>query len=96
MHQMKVRLARAYDSKAYGIKPESIGTAFANRQLAALHEQEPVDGTTWHDALPVPRKESVFVVMNFDATAQLGKFVFPCRILEHEDMGLMNPIEVIR
>ncbi len=33
--------------------------------------------------------------MNFDAAAQLGRYVYHCHILEHEDDGLMAPLEVI-
>jgi FtsP/CotA-like multicopper oxidase with cupredoxin domain len=36
----------------------------------------------------------VFVVMSFDTGQQLGRFVFHCHILKHEDKGLMAPIEV--
>ena len=36
----------------------------------------------------------MFVIMSFDAAQQLGRFVFHCHILKHEDKGLMAPIEV--
>ena len=32
--------------------------------------------------------------MSYDAKEQLGRFVFHCHILKHEDNGLMAPIEV--
>jgi FtsP/CotA-like multicopper oxidase with cupredoxin domain len=39
----------------------------------------------------------MFIVINFDAEEQLGRYVFHCHILPHEDGGLMAPnIEVIR
>jgi FtsP/CotA-like multicopper oxidase with cupredoxin domain len=49
----------------------------------------------WHDTIPVPRgEEPVFLIMSFDAAQQIGRFVYHCHILKHEDMGLMAPIEV--
>jgi FtsP/CotA-like multicopper oxidase with cupredoxin domain len=48
----------------------------------------------WHDTIPIPPSSKVFVVMSFDAKEQLGRFVFHCHILKHEDRGLMAPIEV--
>jgi hypothetical protein len=48
----------------------------------------------WHDTIPLPPNQSVFVVMSFDAKQQIGRFVFHCHILKHEDVGLMAPIEV--
>jgi FtsP/CotA-like multicopper oxidase with cupredoxin domain len=34
-------------------------------------------------------------MINFDAEEQIGRFVFHCHILEHEDAGLMAPVEVL-
>jgi FtsP/CotA-like multicopper oxidase with cupredoxin domain len=48
----------------------------------------------WHDTIPVPPLSKVFIVMSFDAKQQIGRFVFHCHILKHEDKGLMAPIEV--
>jgi FtsP/CotA-like multicopper oxidase with cupredoxin domain len=48
----------------------------------------------WHDTIPLPPFSEVFIVMSFDAQQQLGRFVFHCHILKHEDKGLMAPIEV--
>jgi FtsP/CotA-like multicopper oxidase with cupredoxin domain len=49
----------------------------------------------WHDTIPVPKTGGpVFIVMSFDASQQVGRFVFHCHILKHEDAGLMAPIEV--
>lgn len=48
----------------------------------------------WHDTIPLPPGAKVFVIMSFDAKEQLGRFVFHCHILKHEDKGLMAPIEV--
>jgi FtsP/CotA-like multicopper oxidase with cupredoxin domain len=50
----------------------------------------------WHDTIPMPPLQRVFIVMSFDASQQIGRYVFHCHILKHEDDGLMAPIEVWR
>jgi FtsP/CotA-like multicopper oxidase with cupredoxin domain len=55
----------------------------------------------WHDTIPVPPRSSnghpgrVFVSIPFKSPQQEGRFVFHCHILEHEDAGMMAPIEVL-
>ncbi len=56
----------------------------------------------WHDTIPVPPRSAdgatpgrVFVSIPFKAPAQIGRFVFHCHILEHEDGGMMAPVEVL-
>lgn len=62
--------------------------------------------TIWHDSLPVPPRifdpvhhqyinGHAYVVIPFVAPVQVGRFVFHCHILEHEDGGMMAPMEVI-
>lgn len=48
----------------------------------------------WHDTMPVPPNKRVYVMMSFADKAQVGRFVYHCHILDHEDNGLMAPIEV--
>ena len=59
----------------------------------------------WHDVLPVPPAQlnadgsvnkpgRVFVTIPFYARQQVGDFVFHCHILEHEDGGMMAPVQV--
>jgi hypothetical protein len=55
---------------------------------------DPGETRRWHDTIPLPPFGKVFVVMSFDARQQIGRFVFHCHILKHEDSGLMAPIEV--
>jgi FtsP/CotA-like multicopper oxidase with cupredoxin domain len=50
--------------------------------------------TKWHDTIPVPIFDPVFLIMSFDDERQVGRYVFHCHILKHEDNGLMAPIEV--
>jgi FtsP/CotA-like multicopper oxidase with cupredoxin domain len=60
----------------------------------------------WHDTLPVPPRKfdpttkqytdgRVFVAIPFMAPEQVGRFVFHCHIMEHEDGGMMAPVEVV-
>lgn len=53
-----------------------------------------VSDREWHDTIPMPPLKSVFLIMSFDAKEQLGRFVYHCHILKHEDNGLMAPFEV--
>jgi FtsP/CotA-like multicopper oxidase with cupredoxin domain len=55
---------------------------------------DPETKLRWHDTIPVPPGPRVFLIMSFDDNRQLGRFVFHCHILKHEDNGLMAPIEV--
>ena len=55
----------------------------------------------WHDTFPVPPRNGnvygrVFLFIPFEAEEQLGRFVFHCHILEHEDNGMMAAMEVTR
>ncbi|MCK1351643.1 multicopper oxidase domain-containing protein [Bradyrhizobium sp. CW7] len=106
IHQMKFRLATGNELNSYFIKPPASartcgqGACPANTPNYDLYDdQQNSDldrGATrrWHDTIPLPPGQSVFVVMSFDTSQQLGRFVFHCHILKHEDKGLMAPIEV--
>ena len=48
----------------------------------------------WQDTIPVPEGSRVYVMMSFADKVQVGRFVYHCHILGHEDNGLMAPIEV--
>ncbi|MBL4803129.1 MAG: multicopper oxidase domain-containing protein [Emcibacter sp.] len=54
----------------------------------------------WHDTMPMPTVDvdgninNVYVMMTFADEAQVGRYVYHCHILKHEDNGLMAPIEV--
>jgi FtsP/CotA-like multicopper oxidase with cupredoxin domain len=63
-------------------------------------DREPTDLDTdkqskWHDTIPIPAFNKVFIIMSFDAPEQIGRYVFHCHILKHEDRGLMAPIEIL-
>lgn len=108
IHQMKFRLATADELTSYFIKPPPRARLCATEQCPAdppsanyyFYDDQSSGGVDpgktrrWHDTIPVPPSETVYLVMSFDADQQLGKFVFHCHILKHEDKGLMAPIEV--
>ena len=94
IHQSKFRIATADDLKRYGINPQGIVN---NTTAKLLNARNADDLYIWHDTIPVESGDDkrVFIIINFEAEEQLGKFVFHCHILEHEDSGLMAPVEVI-
>jgi hypothetical protein len=108
IHQMKFRLATAHElTKNYFIKPpgpphtcdpsacppDTPNYDFYDDQTTG--NVDPGETRRWHDTIPLPPFAKVFVVMSFDASQQIGRFVFHCHILKHEDNGLMAPIEVL-
>jgi FtsP/CotA-like multicopper oxidase with cupredoxin domain len=92
IHQSKFRIATADDLRRYGIDPQGI---VANLTPKLQNAKGTDDLYIWHDTMPVEAQKRVFLVINFDAEEQIGRFVFHCHILEHEDSGLMAPIEVL-
>jgi hypothetical protein len=104
IHQMKFRLATGKElEERYHIKlPEKSHTCAGEescRQPDYKLYEEDLTGTAlsypvWHDTIPVPMGQDVFLIMSFDAKEQIGRFVVHCHILKHEDNGLMAPIEV--
>jgi FtsP/CotA-like multicopper oxidase with cupredoxin domain len=107
IHQMKFRLATRKELEDHHIAPpapshtcEEPADKCGGPDYKFYEEQESnaSDSTeapvVWHDTMPLPPVTTVFVVMSFDAKQQIGRFVFHCHILKHEDRGLMAPIEV--
>jgi hypothetical protein len=102
IHQMKFRLATRkeledkynidVDNSVGSCGPATLYKCFDNLNTAIGDpKSRPIQ---WHDTIPVPPGSRVFIVMSFDAKEQIGRFVFHCHILKHEDKGLMAPIEV--
>ena len=54
----------------------------------------PVNRNVLHDTYPLPPRSRVLVELRFDGP-KLGRFVFHCHILEHEDKGMMATIAVV-
>jgi FtsP/CotA-like multicopper oxidase with cupredoxin domain len=102
IHQMKFRLATLDELFAHHIIPSSRSHTCVPSPPGAecknpdykLYDPSPNPKTIWHDTIPVPNNKLVFLIMSFDAEQQLGRFVYHCHILKHEDKGLMAPIEV--
>jgi FtsP/CotA-like multicopper oxidase with cupredoxin domain len=107
IHQMKFRLATAAELAERSIaEPEAPSTcppapAPCDEPDIKFYDNvgspklaDPGANPVWHDTIPIPAIKSVYVIMSFDAQEQLGRFVFHCHILKHEDKGLMAPIEV--
>jgi FtsP/CotA-like multicopper oxidase with cupredoxin domain len=46
------------------------------------------------DVVPVPERGSVTILMPFTRPQTVGKFVYHCHVLKHEDKGMMANIEV--
>jgi hypothetical protein len=54
----------------------------------------PINRNVLHDTYPLPPRTRVFVMIKFNGP-KLGRFVFHCHILEHEDKGMMATIGVV-
>ena len=104
IHQIKFRLATAQELRDHGITPpEHSSTCIPGKTCDGPNYElyDPSNSpnpkfTKWHDTIPVPKdgNQRVFIIMSFDAKQQIGRFVYHCHILKHEDVGLMAPIEV--
>jgi FtsP/CotA-like multicopper oxidase with cupredoxin domain len=101
IHQGKFRLARAEDR---GMRPSGKPVDDPLGMLTALMAEgagSAMGRDVWHDTLPVPPRNGpnfgrIFIFIPFEAEQQLGRFVFHCHILEHEDHGMMAAVEVVR
>lgn len=99
IHQGRLRLARAGDSGA----PPGLAPALLDPggSLDGLHDRGVGGARAWMDSIPIPARRSpgepgrAFIALPFAAPEQVGRFVFHCHILEHEDKGMMAPIEVL-
>jgi FtsP/CotA-like multicopper oxidase with cupredoxin domain len=107
IHQMKFRLATAdelatrFRIKLNGPPPEPSEICADPPACARpgpvykLYDTRPSDESSrWQDTIPMPPGQKVYVIMSFVAGEQIGRYVFHCHILKHEDAGLMAPIEV--
>lgn len=81
--------------------------AIASRYLSALranHDSVPIprgralsgDGCTGVPGAETCRPGRISITIAFNRQEQLGRFVFHCHILEHEDLGMMGEIVVQR
>jgi FtsP/CotA-like multicopper oxidase with cupredoxin domain len=104
IHQGKFRLARRGDPGIPdGVEPFQ-ALQDPSHLLDGLVADDPSPDPSrdlWHDTFPVPPRKGdvygrVFVFIPFEAEEQVGRFVFHCHILEHEDHGMMAAMEVVR
>jgi hypothetical protein len=66
----------------------------ANQCLGDRAFVPPVNRDLLHDNYALPPRARVLVMIRFDGP-KLGRFVFHCHILEHEDKGMMATIGVV-
>lgn len=59
------------------------------------HNGRAVDFTGYQDTVDVYPGQSVQIIIPFIRPSQVGRFVFHCHILEHEDGGMMQNIVVV-
>jgi FtsP/CotA-like multicopper oxidase with cupredoxin domain len=104
LHQTKFRLAHPDELKTFGQAGSAVIDPTGQfKSLGVDLESESLNAATvWHDTLPVPvvgdgsSPGKIFIVINFKTPEQIGRYVFHCHILEHEDNGMMAPIEILR
>lgn len=64
-------------------------------QVVAINDK-PVPFSGYRDTVFIPARGSITVRIPFRDPVMLGKFVYHCHILEHEDGGMMQVIQVVR
>ena len=64
-------------------------------QVIAINGK-PVPLTGYRDNVFIPARGSITIRIPFRDPVMLGKFVYHCHILEHEDGGMMQVIQVVR
>ena len=55
---------------------------------------QPLDG--YYDTVNLPMRGEIKIIIPFTDSLMLGKFVYHCHLLAHEDKGMMATIEVVR
>ena len=64
-------------------------------QLAEVNGvPQPLDG--YYDTVNVPVRGEIKIIIPFTDSTAVGKFVYHCHLLSHEDKGMMATIEVTR
>jgi FtsP/CotA-like multicopper oxidase with cupredoxin domain len=62
-------------------------------QVVAI-DGKPYDANGFQDTVIIPKGGSATILIDFED--YVGKFVYHCHILNHEDHGMMATIEVVR
>ncbi len=106
IHQAKFRQATLAEIAASGggagpsVRPAASAAESSNAETDPLFGNHADALSTWHDTFPIPAggpagPARVFLHIAFVAPEQVGRFVYHCHILEHEDKGMMAPFEVL-
>lgn len=85
IHQMKFA---TLDADFMGSDTPSVDQCAGDRKA-----ERPINQRALQDNIPLPPKTRVLLKIDFDGP-KLGRFVFHCHILEHEDKGMMATIRV--
>ncbi|MEG2803662.1 multicopper oxidase domain-containing protein [Stenotrophomonas sp.] len=64
-------------------------------QVVAINDK-PVPFSGYRDTVFIPTRGSITLRIPFRDPVMLGKFVYHCHILEHEDGGMMQVVQVVR
>lgn len=64
-------------------------------QVVAINDK-PVPLSGYRDTVFIPARGSITLRIPFRDPVMLGKFVYHCHILEHEDGGMMQVVQVVR
>ncbi|MET4617491.1 suppressor of ftsI [Stenotrophomonas sp. 2619] len=64
-------------------------------QVVAINDK-PVPFSGYRDTVFIPARGSITLRIPFRDPVMLGKFVYHCHILEHEDGGMMQVVQVVR
>lgn len=64
-------------------------------QVVAVNDK-PVPFSSYRDNIYIPATGSITIRIPFIDEVTLGKFVYHCHVLEHEDGGMMQVIQVVR
>jgi FtsP/CotA-like multicopper oxidase with cupredoxin domain len=103
IHQTKFRLSVQSDP---GVPPNLVAfqdpSGLLTSSAPELQGAVPnADIDLFHDTLPVPPASldgttfgRTFVTIPFYAPQQVGNYVFHCHFLDHEDNGMMEPVQV--
>ena len=107
IHQSKFRLTKQADTGApTNLVAVQDPTNIIAQYEPEVQGASPAAGVdVWHDVLPVPpallnadgtvnTPGRVFVTIPFYAVQQVGDILFHCHILEHEDGGMMAPVQI--
>jgi suppressor of ftsI len=57
---------------------------------------EAINFNHYNDVVNMPPQSTVKILLPFDKPYMVGKFVYHCHILAHEDRGMMQVIEVVK